>query len=212
MKNKKIIALLIVLALIQLIFPLSFVAKERKAMEAVIEKGTDYTLEFTAFNYFSAEYINLNTDSLYTVGYKWDGNDYGMGEYYMPHDTLSVFRIVGIRQDEKGELDFFDAESCDKALLTKDNWFDTAYSFRLSLKDYEFASDDLNLESLFDLSMKLGEAYDELDFEIFTQKKDGYYDGIFDIPIEGKITLKVYNGHAKITELFIGDELVLKHK
>ena len=42
--------------------------------------------------------------------------------------------------------------------------------------------------------------------------EDGYYGGFYMVPFEGKITLKVYNGFAKITELYLGDELILKLK
>ncbi len=213
MKNKKVVALLVVLALIQLVFPLSFMAYEKLSMDAVIQKGASYTLDYTKFNHFDKQTINLNTDDIYTVGYKWDGNDYGMGEHYIPYDTVSVFRAVGIRKDEKGEIEFFDAESCDKALLKKDNWFNVNSTFHIILDEYEFANEEIGLRELVELANHVGDNYDKERFDIDAFMQDNsYYGGFYMVPIEGKMTIKVYNGFAKITELFIGDELVLKLK
>ena len=56
------------------------------------------------------------------------------------------------------------------------------------------------------------ETNDVKTFESFMKTEDGVYKTIWDIPFEGKVTLKVYKGIAIISEFYIGEELVLRHK
>lgn len=217
MKNKKIVILLVLLCAFQLLFPLSFVVNERLTIDNVFKEGKSYTLDFTRFEYFNPTYINTDTGSIYTVGYNFDREEYydeEADDYYIPHDTIFIYDRVGIIEKEDGTLEFFDAENCDKAILANDNWFRTYHAFQIELKDYEFADDNFGLKELFELALYCGaENYNGLDFEGFTSLSEGgYYEGVFDAKIEGKIVIKVYDGYARVSELYIGDELILRRK
>ncbi len=217
MKNKKIVILLVLLCVFQLLFPMSFVVNERRTIDNLFENGKSYTLDFTRFEYFNPTYIDVDTGSIYAVGHTFNREEYydeEADDYYIPYDTVFVHDRVGISEKEDGTLEFFDAENCDKALLTKDNWFHTYHAFQIELKDYEFVRDNFGLKELFELALDCGaENYNGLDFEGFTcLSEGGYYDGIFDAKIEGKVVMKVYDGYARVSELYIDDVLVLRHK
>lgn len=212
MKNKKIPVLLIVVAVFQLVFPLSFMAYEKIAMNAVVEKGTSYTLEYTKFDRFDKEVINLNTDDMYTVGYVFDIEKLKEDEDFIPHNTISVYKKVVIKEREDGTFEFFDAESCDKSVIKKDNCFNVDAVFHMELDEYEFVNDNVGLRQIAELANFVSDNYDEhFDVDEFLAE-DSYYGGFYWVPIEGKVTIKVYNGFAKITELYLGDELILKLK
>lgn len=209
MKNKKALVLLIALSLIQLLFPVSLLVYEDIMMDKVIEKGQSYTLDYTQITHFNKAAIGLDTDEIYTVGYRWDYKNREDG--YIPHDTVSVYSKVGIREKEDGSIEFFDTEGDGE--LTKYNWFHTYDALRLRLDEYEFVRADFGMKELFEAGLYLSEdTTNDTTFEKFMQSEDGYYNGIWHIPFEGRITLKVYNGFAKISEFYIGDELVLRYK
>ena len=213
MKKKAVVILLVAVAVCQLLFPLSFIAYEKVTMNAVIEKGASYTLEYTRFYDFDKNIITLNTDDWYTVGYVWDKTKLIEYEDYIPNDTLSMYNKVVINEKEDGTLEFYDAETCDKSLVKKDNWFYIHSTFHITLDEYEFVNDDFGLRELVLLANDVGDNYVEEHFDIDNfLSEDSYYGGFYMVPIEGKVTINVYNGFAKITELYIGDELVLKLK
>lgn len=209
MKNKKAVALLITLSLIQLLFPVSLLVYENKAVDKVVEKGRSYTLGFTQITHINRAVMSIDTDEIYTVGYDWyyDENH----ENNIPYDTIGVYSKVGIREKEDGSIEFFDAEGY--RTLTCYNWFSTYDAFRLRLDEYEFVREDFGIKELFEACLYLSEdTTGDTTFESFMKSEDGYYNGIWHVGLEGKITLKVYNGMAKISELYIGDELVLRYK
>ena len=216
MKNKKALTALIIVAVFQLVLPLGLLAYENVMLAQVADKGTAYTLDYTRFEYFNREYISPDTDWIYTVGYTWDREGYydeNADDYYIPHNPLCVYTCVGIKVNEAGGFEFFDVESCDKSLLTNDNWFKTYRAFHIDLDKYEFVKEDFGLKEIFELAILSGaENYENLDFEQFMQSRDGYYGGLYNAKLEGKVVLKVYKGYARITELYLGDELIMKLK
>lgn len=213
MKNKKVIALLVVLCVFQLVFPLSFMVYESVSMNNVIEKGKSYTLEYSKIQYFTKDRIYLNTDELYTVGYTMDIEQLKGYSTYIPQNTLSMYTKVVINESEDGTIEFFDAEAYDKSLLTKENWFNTYSLFHINFDEYEFVNEEIGLRELVELANIVSDEYvdDRFDVDAFLSE-DSYYGGFYIVPIEGKITLNVYDGFAKITELYLGDELILRLK
>lgn len=213
MKNKKVIALLVVLCVFQLAFPLSFMVYESVSMNNVIEKGKSYTLEYSKIQHFTKDRIYLNTDELYTVGYTMDIEQLKGYSTYIPQNTLSMYTKVVINESEDGTIEFFDAEAYDKSLLTKENWFNTYSLFHINFDEYEFVNEEIGLRELVELANIVSDEYvdDRFDVDAFLSE-DSYYGGFYIVPLEGKITLKVYDGFAKITELYLGDELILRLK
>lgn len=213
MKNKKVIALLVVLCVFQLAFPLSFMVYESVSMNNVIEKGKSYTLEYSKIQYFTKDRIYLNTDELYTVGYTMDIEQLKGYSTYIPQNTLSMYTKVVINESEDGTIEFFDAEAYDKSLLTKENWFNTYSLFHINFDEYEFVNEEIGLRELVELANIVSDEYvdDRFDVDAFLSE-DSYYGGFYIVPLEGKITLNVYDGFAKITELYLGDELILRLK
>lgn len=213
MKNKKVIALLVALCVFQLAFPLSFMVYESVSMNNVIEKGKSYTLEYSKIQYFTKDRIYLNTDELYTVGYTMDIEQLKGYSTYIPQNTLSMYTKVVINESEDGTIEFFDAEAYDKSLLTKENWFNTYSLFHINFDEYEFVNEEIGLRELVELANIVSDEYvdDRFDVDAFLAE-DSYYGGFYIVPLEGKITLNVYNGFAKITELYLGDELILRLK
>jgi len=213
MKNKKVIALLVALCVFQLAFPLSFMVYESVSMNNVIEKGKSYTLEYSKIRYFTKDRIYLNTDELYTVGYTMDIEQLKGYSTYIPQNTLSMYTKVVINESEDGTIEFFDAEAYDKSLLTKENWFNTYSLFHINFDEYEFVNEEIGLRELVELANIVSDEYvdDRFDVDAFLSE-DSYYGGFYIVPLEGKITLNVYDGFAKITELYLGDELILRLK
>ncbi|MBQ7005896.1 MAG: hypothetical protein IJN68_05655 [Clostridia bacterium] len=213
MKKKTVIILLAVIAVLQLLFPLSFMAYEKIAMNAVVEKGASYTLEYSKFNHFYKESVHLNTDDLYTVGYTMDIEQLKGYTNFIPANTLSVYRKVVIRENENGIYEFYDAETCDSSLIEKDNWFNVQSAFFIRFEEYDFVNESIGLRELVELANYVSDEYVDESFDVDGfLAEDGYYGGFYMVPFEGKITLKVYNGFAKITELYLGDELILTLK
>lgn len=213
MKNKKVIILLVMLCIFQLVFPLSFMAYERVSMNNVIEKGKSYTLEYSKFQHFTKDRVYLNTDELYTVGYTMDIELLKGYTTYIPQCTLSEYTKVVIKENEDGTTEFYDTEAYDKSLLTKDNWFNTYSTFHIDFDEYEFADEKIGLRELVELANIISDEYTDEYFDVDAfLSEDSYCGGFYSVPIEGKITVNVYNGFAKITELYIGDELILRLK
>lgn len=215
MKNKKGLIFLLVLALIQLAFPVSVFAYEKAIERSVIEKGESYTLRYMNITHLNKEKISLDSDEIYAVGYEtdWDvAEKYYEDEYYIYHDVVSLYSKVVINKKPDGDVMFFDAEA-EGVELTKYNWFRTYKVFHLDIADYEFVSDEFGMKELYDLGIFLSkDETNDLTFEQFMKGEDGYYSGIWHIPLGGRVTLKVYNGVGLISEFYIGDQLVLRHK
>lgn len=212
MKNKKVIAFLLVFSLLQLIFPVAVIAYEKNYISNVIEKGEAYTLRYTQINHFNKAVMWLNTDELYTVTEenRWQEIN-PPDEYY--YDTVDMYPNIGIEKAKDGSIDFFDADT-NKNKLTDYNWFHTYDAFDIDLENYEFTDENFGLEELFELGLYLceDEYNDTTDFEKFMQTEDGSYNGLHHIELEGKIVLSVYKGFGIIKEFYIGDELILRHK
>lgn len=213
MKKKAVVILLAVIAVCQLLFPMSFVIYEKVSWDRVIEKGRSYTLEYSEFNHFDKERLYFNTDELYTVGYTMDIEKLKGYTTYIPNDTLSMYTKVVIKENEDGVMEFFDAEDYDKALLTKDNWFNIYSTFSVKFDEYEFVNKDFGLRELVEFANIVSDEYVDESFDVDEfLAEDSYYGGFYLVPFEGRITLNVYNGFAKITEVYLGDELILTLK
>ena len=213
MKKKTVVILLVFVAVCQLLFPMSFVIYEKVTMNAVIEKGTSYTLEYSKFMHFDKERAYLNTDELYTVGYTMDIERLKDYTNYIPANTLSEYSEVVIKQNEDGIYEFYDAESCDKSLIEKDNCFSMQSVFLVNFDEYDFVSDAVGLRELVEFANHASDEYVDESFDVDEfLAEDSYYGGFYMVPFEGRITLNVYNGFAKITEVYLGDELIMKLK
>ncbi len=209
MKNRKMIAVLVAVSLLQLIFPLSLIAYERCFIADVIEKGERYTLYYTRIDNMNKAVINTNIGSRYTVGYRWWGEDEDVRDV----DTLDYHYKLGIENAEDGLADFFDAGES-KKVLTDYNWFYRYDAFDIEFENYEFVSDDFGMKEFVETSILIceDETNDVATYERFMKKDDGYYNTIWHIPFEGKVTLCVYKGIAVIDEFYISDQLIFKHK
>ena len=215
MKNKKGLIILVVLAVIQLAFSVGYFAYEKSVEKSVIEKGESYTLRYMNITNFNKSSMSLDTDEIYAVGYEtdWDvAEEYYEDENYIYSDTVSLYSKVLISKNADGSIMFYDAET-KGAELTDSNWFSTFDVFHPDPADYEFVSEDFGMKELFDLGMLLSKDKDEnLTYEEFMRTDDGYYKGIWSIPLDGTVTLKVYKGIGIIDEIYIGDQLIMKHK
>ena len=207
MKNRKMLALLIAVSLLQLVFPLGLIAYEKSFFADVLEKGESYTLYYTQILGMNKARINTNIGSRYTVGYRWWGED----EDVRDSDTLDYCYKLYIETAEDGKTDFFET---DKKELTDYNWFYTYDAFDIQFDDYEFVNTDFGMKEFIEASILICEdkVNDVESYEEFMKKEDGYYRTIWHVPFEGKVTLKVYRGIAVVDEFFIGDLLILKHK
>ena len=215
MKNKKGLIILVVLAVIQLAFPVGFFAYEKTVEKITIEKGESYTLRYVYITHFNKKRISLDTDNVYAVGYEtdWDvAEKYYEEENYIYRDTVSLYSKVVINKKDDGSIMFYDAET-EGMELTDYNWFGTYNVFRLDTEEYKFIPEDFGMKELFEIGMFLSKDKDEsLTFEEFMETDEGYFKGIWSIPLNSTVTLKVYKGTAVIDEFYIGDQLILKHK
>lgn len=209
MKNKKALAVLIALAIIQLIFPVSLFVYQSAAEQNIIEKGKRYTLNYTEISHFTKEKIGVDTDEIYSV--KWYDPD---AAEYVYDAAICLYSKVRIEEKADGSFEFFDAEQgAEDDKLTDYNWFRPHEAFGFDVDDFEFVSDEMGIKELYDLGFYLSEEKpDDLTYEDFMTSKDGYYTGMWNIPLEGKVTFCVYKGFAVIDEFYIGDELIMKRK
>ncbi len=215
MKNKKGLIILVALAIIQLAFPVGYFAYEKAVERSVIEKGEGYTLRYMNITYFNKSSMFLDTDEIYAVGYEtdWDvAERYYEDENYIYRDTVGLYSKVVINKKPDGSIMFYDA-AAEGAELTDYNWFTTFDVFHLDPADYEFVNYDFGMKELFELGVLLSKDEDNnITFEEFMETEDGYYRGIWSIPLKGTVTLKVYKGIGIIDEIYIEDQLIMKHK
>ena len=208
MKNKKIIAVLIAVSLLQLIFPLSLIACEKAFISDVLEKGEGYTLYYTDIHSMNRGVIHTNIESRYTVGYRWWGED----EDVRHGDTVDCYFKLCIEKADDGNTDFFVFDEKKKE-LTDYNWLYTYDAFNVRLDDYEFVRSDFGMKEFVEAALLICDESNEVKtYEEFTDKRDGVYNTIWDVPFEGKVTLRVYKGIGLISEFYIGDDLVMQHK
>lgn len=210
MKNKKTIALLLVVALIQLIFPVSIIAYENSLMKTVVEKGEKYTLDYGQIIHMNKTYMYLDTEELYSVEERYASvsEDY---DYY--GGWLGGYNKVGIETDEKGKVHFYDTDDLSVG-ATDYNRLKYDYNlFYLYFEDYEFVNPDFGLKELAELGILLCEdevrpidSYEEFMYD------EGYIGQLYQMPLDGKVTLCVYKDYAVVSELYIGDELILRYK
>lgn len=210
MKNKKALAVLLVVALIQLIFPVAVISYENSLMAAVIEKGEKYTLSYGQIIQMNKTYMYIDIEDLYRVELRYASND---EDYEQPVGWLGGYSVLGIEKDEEGKVHFYDTDDLSEG-ETDYNRLQYNYNlFYLYFSDYEFVSVDFGLKELAEKGLLLCE--DETtgisSYEEFMQD-DGYIGMLCHVPLEGKITLCVYKGHAVVSELYIGDTLVMRHK
>lgn len=203
MKNKKMIAVLIAFSLLQLMFPVGVIAYERSFKKAVIEKGECYSLPFDGV-------ILFNKDSLTIYQYKVKvGGDYE-NISSLTHGDSIYFENLIIEKDEQGVCTVY-VVGADSKVATPYNFFRANKAFNLRFEDYEFVLEYFGMKELFELCRYL--CYDDYDvdsYEKFADKQS--YSGLHDIDLDGRVELSVYKGMAIIKELYIDDELVLRHK
>ena len=212
MKAKKTVAILVLFALLQFMFPAALIVYEDSFMKNIVKKGEKYTLDYTQIVSMNKGHLSTNADERYTVGYTWDFEN--AEENALPYDTVSVYHEVGIEKKEDGTLSFFDTNNSGKR-LTDGNWFRTYGAFGLDFADYEFVSDGFGMKEFFELGLFLcDDKYNDTEsFEEFMKTdNEGFYPTLHHISLDGKFVLSVYKGMAVITEFYIGDELVLRHK
>ena len=210
MKNKKTIAVLLAVALIQLLFPVCFVACENSLIDTVIEKGGKYTLKYSYISHMNKTYMYLDTEELYRVEERYASvgdHNYNYGGW------IGGYNEVGIETDENGTVHFYDTD--DLSVGTTDyNRLHYNYNlFYLYFEDYEFVNPDFGLKELAELGILLCEkennpinSYEEFMYD------EGYIGMLYQMPLDGKITLCIYKDYAIVSEVYIGEELVLKHK
>lgn len=211
MKNKKIIALLVALALVQLIFPVSIIAYENSLMKTVVEKGEKYTLDYGQIIHMNKTYMYLDTEDLYRVEQRYALND---EDYRLSAGWLGGYSRLGIEKDENGKVHFYDADNLEEG-ATDYNRLEYTYNlFYLYFSDYEFVNPEFGLKELAELGMLLceDESNPITSYEEFMYDGEEYIGMLYRMPLDGKITLCVYKDYAVISEFYIGDELVLRHK
>lgn len=210
MKTKKAVAILVVVSLIQLVFPVAVIAYERNYMKGIIEKGERYTLNYTEINHFNKGYLNTNITQRYTVGCNCDIDSLKEDDIY--HATVDDYIEVGMEKRPDGKVDFFDVEQHPEK-KTDYNWVRSYDIDGLDLENYEFVLEGFGMKELFETARVLSRSEDknEITFEEFISNKD-YIVDLYGVALGGKVTLCVYKGITVIDELYIGDELILKHK
>lgn len=197
-------------ALIQLIFPVSIIAYENSLMKTVVEKGEKYTLDYGQIIHMNKTYMYLDTEELYSVEERYASvsEDY---DYY--GGWLGGYNKVGIETDEKGKVHFYDTDDLSVG-ATDYNRLKYNYNlFYLYFENYEFVNPDFGLKELAELGILLCEdevrpidSYEEFMYD------EGYIGQLYQMPLDGKVTLCVYKDYAVVSELYIGDELILRHK
>ncbi len=203
MKNKKMIAVLVVFALLQLMFPGAVIAYERSFMRAVIEKGECYTLEFDGISLFNKDSLTIDR---YNVKI---GGDYENMTYLSRGDASYFFDMI-IEKDKDGVCTVYTVDTEGK-VATDYNLFRANKAFSLDFEDYDFAREGIGMRELFELCRYL--CYDDYDVESYEEFADTEaYNALHEIDLDGKVVLSVYKGMAKIKELYIEDELILRHK
>lgn len=203
MKNKKMIAVLVAFSLLQLMFPVGMIAYERSFKKAVIEKGECYSLEFDGVLLF-------NRDSLTLEKYRVKiGGDYE-NISNLTHGDSSYFGDLIIEKDEDGVCTVYTADTEGKT-ATDYNLFRANKAFYLRFEDYEFVREDFGVKELFELCRYL--CYDDYGVDSYEEFADVQnYSALHETDLDGRVELSVYKGMAIIKELYIADELILKHK
>lgn len=210
MRNKKMIALLLVVALIQLVFPVGVIAYENRLMSTVIEKGGKYTLDFTRIVHMNKACMYIDTEDLYRVENRYALND---KDYEEPIGWLGSHSVIGVEKDENEKVHFYDTDDLNEGATDYNRLRYTYNLFYLYFSDYEFVNPDVGLRELAELGILLCEdetnpinSYEEFMYD------EGYIGMLYNMPVDGKITLCVYKDYAVVSELYIGDVLILKHK
>ena len=210
MKNKRIIAVLLAVALIQLLFPVGFIACENRLIDTVIEKGGKYTLKNSYISHMNKSYMYINTEELYRVEERYASvveHKFNYGGW------IGSYSMVGVETDEKGDVNFYDTDDLSVG-ATDYNRLKYNYNlFYLYFENYEFVNPDFGLKELAELGILLCEdevrpidSYEEFMYD------EGYIGQLYQMPLDGKVTLCVYKDYAVVSELYIGDELILRHK
>ena len=203
MRNKKMIAVLVVLALLQLMFPGAVIAYERSFKKAVVEKGESYTLDFDGIMRFNKNDMTINR---YKVAF---GGDYN-NEYGLTMGDSSYFGDVIIEKNEDGKSIVY-VDITQGVKPTDYNLFRANKAFHLDFENYEFVREDFGMKELFELCHYL--CYDDYGVDSYEEFSDTEsYSALHEIDLDGSVVIAVYKGMPIIKELYIGDELILKHK
>lgn len=210
MKNKKIIAILLVVALVQLIFPVGFIACENRLMDTVIENGEKYTLKYSYINHMNKAYMYLDTEDLYRVEERYASVSDIFDIY---GGRLGGYDVIGVEKDENGEVCFYDTDDLSVGATDYNRLHYNYNLFYLYFEDYEFVNPEFGLKELAELGILVCEdehnpidSYEEFMYD------EGYIGMLYNMPVDGKVTLCIYKEYAVVSEVYIGDELVLRHK
>lgn len=207
MKKKIMIVFLAAVSFFQLAFPIGVIAYENRFMDAVVENGGKYSLDFSRVIYINKEYMYIDTEELYRVENR-------NPEAYKEDGLLGSYNEVSIENGKDGKVRFFNAEGLNRE-INDCNRFQYNYNlFYLYFSDYEFVSTDYGMKELVETAVLHTEDQENTvtGFEQFMSPPEGFNNGIYHIPLDGRITLCVYNGYAVISELYVGDKLVLRRK
>lgn len=203
MKNKKIIAFLVVFSLLQLMLPCAMIAYERSFIRDVVQKGECYTLEFDGISHFNKDSLTIDR---YNVRV---GGDYEDMNFLSWADASYFFDMI-IEKDKDGVCTVYTADTEGKA-ITDYNLFRANKAFNLEFEDYDFVREDLGVKELFEFCRHL--CYDDNGVESYEEFADTEaYSALHEIDLYGKVVLSVYKGMPVIKELYIDDELILRHK
>lgn len=210
MKTKKALAVLLAVALLQLLFPVALIAYEKNYIKGVIEKGERYTLIYTEISHFNKGYLGTNITERYAVGCSCNLDS--LNENELVHDTVGAYIEVGMEKRDDGTVEFFDVERYPER-RTDYNWVRSYDINDLDLDNYDFVCEGFGMKELFELAYYLSDTKENeaISFEDFTGNKD-YIVDLYRVGLYGAVTLCVYKGICVVDELYIGDELVLKHK
>ncbi len=203
MKNKKIIAVLVVFSLLQLMFPVSVIAYERSFMRAVVEKGESYRLEFDGIMLFNERSLSIDKYKVKIGGDYENLSSLTLGDSHYFGDMI-------IEKDENGICTVYTADTKGK-IATDYNLFRANKAFHLDFEDYEFVLEGFGMKELFELCHYL--CYDDYGVDSYEKFTDPESAGVLDeIDLDGSVVIAVYKGMPIIRELYIGDEVVLRRK
>lgn len=211
MKNKKYIAILLLIAIVQLAFPVGFVAYENSLIDTVIEKGEKYTLDYSYINHMNKAYLYVNTEDKYRVEHRYasvDEDDWRYNESW-----LGSRDVTGIEKDENGKVHFYDTDDLSVGATDYNRLHYNYNLFYLYFEDYEFVNPEFGLKELAELGISVceDESNNINSYEEFMYDEE-YIGMLYHMPVDGKVTLCIYKDYAIVSEVYIGEDLVLRHK
>ncbi len=219
MKNRLLGVFLVVTVILQLAFPSYFLFEALERENKTYERGTEYTLKFDEIDFFyESDGYRFNYQDNYCVENPDSGSD-DLWDYY----------TFAVAKGENGETLFFDPDKLSREQLQTMDVFPSPYGkIVLDFENCEFCGSIKNEEEFYNFLIEsLMELYSEDEdvnidsFPSFEDYKSGkYMDSMYwdqymllgYAPVEGTLTVKISDGELIVTELYLGDELILKLK